>query len=109
VPPSKKSTARYFQATRCYRKKYCSPCRRHKGIYGSRCIAPPILNAGTGWRWVLNFTPLPHDAPKRKPVPVNRCLCGPQSLYVFLAEQKILLPLPGFELQIVQSVAKWLY
>jgi hypothetical protein len=28
-----------------------------KAYWGSECIAPLVLYLGTGWRWVVNFTP----------------------------------------------------
>jgi hypothetical protein len=39
---------------------------------GSRGIAPTILNLGTRWRWVVNFTPRPLYSWERTPVPIEQ-------------------------------------
>jgi hypothetical protein len=45
-----------------------------KAYRGSRCIAPPILNLGTWWRWMMNSTiwslyPPSLSSRQRTPVP----------------------------------------
>jgi hypothetical protein len=32
---------------------------RYEGVWGSWCIDPHFLDLGTGWRWVVSFTPRP--------------------------------------------------
>jgi hypothetical protein len=31
----------------------------HEGVWKSGCVDPHFLDIGTGWRWVVSFTPLP--------------------------------------------------
>jgi hypothetical protein len=43
-----------------------------KTYLGGGGIAPHILNLGTGWRWVVNFRPLPLNSNgKSPPVPIG--------------------------------------
>jgi hypothetical protein len=39
--------------------KWNDPCPRHEGIRMTGDTAPLVLNFGTGWRWVVCFTPRP--------------------------------------------------
>jgi len=48
------------------------PCHESKQVE-YRCIAPLILNLGTGWKKVVNF--IPH--PLYPPYPLNKRLGGP--------------------------------
>jgi hypothetical protein len=51
-----------------------------KTYWGSGNIATCILNVGTRWRWVVNFTPrLIDPQAKSPPQPVDRRLGGPES------------------------------
>ena len=40
-------------------KNWSSTCARHKGEWGSGCIAPFIPILGFSWRWMASFTPRP--------------------------------------------------
>jgi hypothetical protein len=53
-----------------------------KTYWGSGGIAPRILDLGTRWRWVVNFTPQPLYPQGKIPpprYPLDRSLGGPQS------------------------------
>ena len=43
------------------------PCPYNKGMWGSKHMAPLILNLGTRWRQVINFTPQPLYPKRRMP------------------------------------------
>ena len=45
-------------------------------IRGRRYIAPVILNLGTSWRRVVNFTSQPSELWERVSVPIDRSLGG---------------------------------
>jgi hypothetical protein len=64
-------------------------------------IAPRILNLGTSWRLVVNFTSLPH-------YPLGRRLGGPQSRPEHGCKEKKTSSLPGIESR-SSSVAESLY
>jgi len=68
-------------------------------------IAPLILNLGTRWRWVVNFTPRQLYFREISRYLLNKRLGCPPSW----RKQKNLLPIPGFECHIVQPVAQSLY
>jgi hypothetical protein len=48
-----------------------------KEYWGSSCIAPPILNVGPGWRWVVNCTTGPLYLRGKSPwYPLNSTMDG---------------------------------
>jgi hypothetical protein len=68
------------------------------------CIAPLILNFGSGWWWLFSFTPRPLYPRKRIPVPIGMGLLGSQSRSGRTEEDKNLLILPGFRLRYPGSI-----
>jgi hypothetical protein len=77
-----------------------------KTYWGSGCIAPRILDLGTGWRWVVSFTPRPLHPQEKSPwYPLDRKLGWPQSQSGRGGEEKISQPLPGLKPPISQPVA----
>jgi hypothetical protein len=72
-----------------------------KSYTGSRGIAPLILNLGTEWRYVVNFTSGP-TSEKESLYPLNR-LSGFQNWFGSFGH-KNLVNLPGFEPHTVQPV-----
>jgi hypothetical protein len=53
---------------------------QHEDVFESTGIAPRILYLGTGWRWVVSFTPrLLYPSGKSPCCPLDRRLAGPQS------------------------------
>jgi hypothetical protein len=63
-----------------------------------RGTPPLILNLGTRWRRVVNFTPRPLYLRKRIPVPIR---WATEPVWIF-GEDRNLLPLRAFELRIIQ-------
>jgi hypothetical protein len=52
----------------------------HEGVLGSGGIAPRILDLGTRWRWMVNFTARPLYPQAKSPrYPLDERLGGPQS------------------------------
>jgi hypothetical protein len=76
-----------------------------KSYWGSRGIAPRILELGTRWRRVVSFKPR-QLYPQRKSTwyPLDRRLGEPQSRSGRGGEEKNSLPLPGPEPPIVQPL-----
>jgi hypothetical protein len=73
-----------------------------KAYWESRGKLPYILDPGTRWKLVVNFTPRPLYSQGKSPCyPLNRRLGGPQSR---AGEEKNIQPLPGLELRIIQPV-----
>jgi hypothetical protein len=72
-----------------------------KSYTGSRGIAPPFLNLGTEWRYVVNFKSGP-TSEKESRYPLNR-LSGFQNRFGRFGD-KSLVNLPGFEPHTVQPV-----
>jgi hypothetical protein len=68
--------------------------------YG-RGRAPLVLNLGSSWRTVVNFTPWPLYPMKERWYPLNRMLGGSQIRSGRFGDEKNLLPVPGFEQQTV--------
>jgi hypothetical protein len=69
--------------------------RALKTWWGSGGIAPYILDLGTTWRWVVNFTPRPLYPQGNSPFyPLDRRLGGPQSRSEHDGEKKNCQPLP---------------
>jgi hypothetical protein len=78
-----------------------------KAYWGSGGITPHILNLGTKWRWVVNFTPrLLYPQGKRPWYPLDRSPGGPQNHSQRGGEAKNFHCLPGFEPPIIQLVAQ---
>jgi hypothetical protein len=80
-----------------------------KRYWGSRGIAPRILDPGTKWRWVVRFTPRPLYPQGKSPrYPLDRRWVGPRTVLDAVAKRKI--PSPRRESNsrtpIVQSVAQ---
>jgi hypothetical protein len=73
-------------------------------IEGCRGVAPLILNLSISWEW-LTSCPGRITAGKELRFPLSRNMDGPHSLPERFAEEKKLLPLPGFELWTIQTVA----
>ena len=68
-------------------------------------IAPLILNIGTGWWCVINFTPWPLYPRERTKVPTEKeAMWAPQTVCGFWKE-KLLLLLRGFQPRAVKPVA----
>jgi hypothetical protein len=73
-----------------------------KAYRGTRGVAPLILKLGARWKWVFTIAPLPlYPREKIRPVPIEE-EAGWSGVF---GEQRNLLSMPGFELQIAQSVA----
>ena len=53
------------------KKRWIFPCPRYGGVWGSRVIAPFILNLGNRWRWVVKFMPRRLHLQNRTPVAVR--------------------------------------
>jgi hypothetical protein len=69
-----------------------------KAYWGSAGIAPRILDLGSRWRWVVNFTPLPLYPQGKSPwYPLDRRLGGPQSRSERGGEEKNSQPPPEIE------------
>jgi hypothetical protein len=67
-----------------------------KTYWGSRGIAPRILDIGTRWRWVVSFTPWPlYPQGKSLLYPLDRRLGEPQSRSGRGGEEKNSLPTAG--------------
>ena len=64
-------------------------------------IAPLILNLGTRWRWILYPS---HFISGKEPCYPSSMLGGSQSQCQCFGEEKIILPLPGFEPHVVKAV-----
>jgi hypothetical protein len=77
---------------------------RHIGK--QRYIAQRILNVGCRYRYVVSRTPRPPYLRKEPWCQLNRELGGTHSQSRRLGEEKNALPLPGFDLRIVQPVTK---
>jgi hypothetical protein len=78
-----------------------------KAYWGSRGIAPRILDLGTRWRWVVSFTPLPLYPKER--TPGNHWIgvwVGPRSILDTVVKRKIPSLLSGFEPSIIQPVLR---
>jgi hypothetical protein len=72
-----------------------------KAYWTSGGTAPRVLELGTGWRWVVSFTPrLLYPQGKSPWYPLDRSLGGPQSRSGRGGEEKI------SQLPIVQPVAQ---
>jgi hypothetical protein len=81
----------------------------NQGVEGSGGIAPPILNLGIGWRWVVSFTPLPLYTQGKSPrYPPHRRLDGPQSRAGYYRGEKNLLPFSGAEPRFLSYTARYL-
>jgi hypothetical protein len=69
-----------------------------KTYWGSRGIAPWILDLGTRWRRVVSFTTQPLYSQGKSPwYPLDRRLGGPQSRSGCCGEEKNSQPPPGIE------------
>jgi len=69
-----------------------------KTYWGSRDIAPRILNLGAKWRLVVSFTPRPlYSRGKNTRYALDRTLGGPHSRSGRDGEEKNSQPLPGLE------------
>jgi hypothetical protein len=80
---------------------------RDEGVLGEWGIAPPILDLGTRWRWVVSFTPRPLYPQGKSPChPLDRKLGGSQSRSGHSDEKKNSQPLPGLKPPIIQPVAQ---
>jgi hypothetical protein len=78
-----------------------------KAYWGRAGTAPRILDLGTRWRQVVNFTPRPlYPQGKSLWCPLDRRLGEPQSRSGHGGKEKNSQPLPGFELPIIQLVAQ---
>jgi hypothetical protein len=78
-----------------------------KAYWETGGIAPHILELGTRWRWVVNFTPRPLYLQGKSPwYPLDRRLGGPQSRSGRGGEAKNSQPLPGLESSIIQPAAQ---
>jgi hypothetical protein len=67
--------------------------RTNEGVWGNGCIDPHCLDLGTGWRWMVSFTPLPlYPRGKSPRYPLDRRLGWPQSQSGRRGEEKILGP-----------------
>jgi hypothetical protein len=67
---------------------------------GSKVTSPRIVNVGTRWSWVVNFTPRPLYPRCTSPLyPLNRRLGGLQSQSGCGGEEKNFLHLEGIKLQ----------
>jgi hypothetical protein len=70
-----------------------------------RDMVPLILNLGTRWRCVVNFTPRPlYPREKNSIYCTYRRLFEPQNWSGYFEEKKILLTLPGIESLTDQAV-----
>jgi hypothetical protein len=77
-----------------------------KAYWGSRIIPPHILDLGTRWRWVVNFTPRPlYPQGKSLWYTLNRRLGGPKRGSGRGGEEKNSQPLPGLEPPMIKLVA----
>jgi len=65
-----------------------------KKYRGRKVTAPPILNLGITWRWVLDFTPLPFYPWERTRYPFNKKLDGFHGRSRRFGEDKYLFSLP---------------
>jgi hypothetical protein len=75
-------------------------CLHHamKAYCGSGGIASRIIDLGTRWKWVINFTPRPlYHQGKSPRYPLDRGLGGPQSPSGRGGEEKNSQPPPGHE------------
>jgi hypothetical protein len=74
-----------------------------KAYWGSGHITPCILDLGTIWRWMVNFTPRPFYPQGKSPwYPLDRRLDGPQTQW-----WRRKFPAPaGTGTPIIQSVAQ---
>jgi hypothetical protein len=84
------------------------PVHAMKAYRGSRHIVSLILNLGTRWRCVFNFTPRPPYPPppgRKRCYPSNRRLGGPKSWSGRFYRRENLLPKQGFESRTIQCVA----
>jgi hypothetical protein len=78
-----------------------------KAYWGSGSIAPRILDLGTRWRWMVNFTPRPLCPHGKSPwYPLDRRLGELQSRSGRGSEEKNPHPLPGLELPNIQPLAQ---
>jgi hypothetical protein len=78
-----------------------------KVYWGSEGIGPRILNIGTGWRWVVSFTPRPLYPQEKSPwYPLDRRLGGTQNRTGCGGGEKNSQPLPGLEPPVIQPVAQ---
>jgi hypothetical protein len=76
-----------------------------KVYWESGGIAPRIIDLGTGWRWVVSFTPrLLYPKGNSLLYTLDRRLGGPQSRSGHDGEEKYSQPLPGLEPPIIQPV-----
>jgi hypothetical protein len=90
--------------------RYSCPLTVHhamKAYWGSGFIAPRILNLGTKWGWVVDFTPQPLYSQGKSPwYPLDKRQGGPQSRSGRGGEEKNSHPLPGLKPPIIQPVAQ---
>jgi hypothetical protein len=78
-----------------------------KAYWGSRNIAPCILDLGSRWRWMVSFTPRPlYPYGKRPWYALDRRLGGPQTRSGRGGEDKNSQHLPVLEHRIIQSVVQ---
>jgi hypothetical protein len=64
---SVRCSVRSTHEDRCMYKRKVVPVYAVKAYRGSGGVAPPILNLGTRWRWVVNSTPRPLCLRERTP------------------------------------------
>ena len=85
--------------TTCNRLNFPSNC--HVGIWGSKCIVPLVLNLGTSWSWVVEFTPWLLYSLGKSPTThqIGRCVC---IVLDILKKRKISCPPPGLKPWTVQ-------
>jgi hypothetical protein len=70
---------------------YLTTTLRHEDVWGSGRIDPHFLDLGTGWSWVVRFTPLPLYLRGKSPwYPFDWRLGGPQSRSGRLTEERVL-------------------
>jgi hypothetical protein len=81
-------------------------CHKKRRMDEAEVISPLILNHGSRWRWMINFTSWPHEPWERT---WGRRICGPQSHSGRLGGGTNLSPLLGFEPLIFRSVTYSLY
>jgi hypothetical protein len=70
------------------------PVHSMKAYKGSGDMAPLILNLGTKWRWIVNFTLLPLYPRKEPQYVLNTRPSGPQNRLEVLEKRNISCPTP---------------
>jgi hypothetical protein len=98
-----------LSAAATFMRQFLTEHHAMKAYGGSGGIAQRILDLGTRWEWVVNFTHRQHYPQGKRPwYPLNRSLGEPHGRSGCGGEEKNSQHLPGLETHVVQVTDYWL-